>query len=184
MIAAPPASSAPTTMRSGYKKSVTAAPSRRNSGLETTENAPCGAPFKSKRVAQPLASTHRNGAFFDDDFWSFDGRRDFISHCLDIGQVRFARLRLRRADGNEHRVRLPNGVRYARRKTQSDALVSGQQLRQALFMDRSFPALERGYFGAIVVHRNYLVSDFRETSRRNKSHVTRSNHRDARHLAP
>src|ERR1700685_3230266 len=41
-------SSTPTTIRSGYRKSTTAVPSRRNSGLDATQKESCGAPLRSK----------------------------------------------------------------------------------------------------------------------------------------
>ncbi len=54
-LAAAPGSSAPTTMRSGFRLSRTAVPSRRNSGLETTLTS--GRPMTcSTTVAEPTGT--------------------------------------------------------------------------------------------------------------------------------
>jgi hypothetical protein len=58
-----------------------------------------------------------------------------------------------------------------------------KQLRKKLLMNWNFCSLQRGNFCAVVVYGNHFVSDFRETSRRNQSHISRSNHCNA-HVDP
>ena len=60
--------SAPTTIRSGCRKSSTAVPSRRNSGLDTTSNKSCDrTPFRSMDSPDPLVGVDGHRAFFHND---------------------------------------------------------------------------------------------------------------------
>ena len=104
MISAARASVAPMTTRSGFRKSSTAAPCFRNSGLLTTLNG-C---VVSRRidVAHQLGRAGRHRALVDDDLVAVHRAADLArgrQHVLQIGRPVLAR---RRADGDEDDVGL------------------------------------------------------------------------------
>ena len=104
-LAAARVSSAPTTIRSGFRLSSTAVPSRRNSGFETTLMS--GRPITcSTMVAEPtgtvdLLTTMAPGT---------QVRRDLLGRRLDVGQVGRPVGALRRGHAEEHELRAGHGV--------------------------------------------------------------------------
>jgi len=90
------------TMRSGYKKSLTAVPSRRNSGLEATSNNLPGAPFSNITLRTPVAGVYRHCTFADDDFVTLDRAGDFAGYRFHIGKVGLTVARRRGTYCNEH----------------------------------------------------------------------------------
>src|SRR5437870_4533700 len=95
-------SSVPTTMRSGCLKSRIAAPSRRNSGLETTLTSACG---RASRMILSTSSPVPTGTvdLVTDHGEAFEGRGDLAGRRVDVGQVGVAVASGGGADGNEHR---------------------------------------------------------------------------------
>ena len=116
-ISAPRGSSAPITTRSGFRKSSTAAPCFRNSGLLTTLNG-C---VVSRRIdfADALGGADRHGALVDDDLVAVHRPRHVArdgEHMLQIGR---SVLGLRRAHGDEDDLRPPHRSRKRGREASS-----------------------------------------------------------------
>ena len=99
ITSAPRGSSAPMTTRSGLRKSSTAAPCFRNSGLLTTLNG-C---VVSRRIdlAHLLGGADRHGALVDDDLVAVHRPGDVAGDAEHVLQVGRAVLGLGRADGDE-----------------------------------------------------------------------------------
>ena len=94
------ASSVPRMMRSGFWKSSTAAPSFRNSGLETTANstlAPRAASVSRDRLLDQVAGAHRHRALVDDDDIALQVLADGPGRGQHVRQVGRAVLVGRRA---------------------------------------------------------------------------------------
>jgi len=94
-----------------------------------------------------------------------DRSGDLAGDRLDKGKIRFAGLRLRGAYANEQRLRRIDRVPDRRGKVQASVAMALQQLGKVTLMDRRFSPLQGVDFRCVVVHGDYVVSDFREASR-------------------
>ena len=111
---APASSSVPTTIRSGRLKSSIAAPSRRNSGFETTAKSASG---RSRRMIRSTSSPVPTGTvdLVTTTRVAVERRRDLACRRVDVGQVGMAvAAPARRADRDEHRVGAGDRRRRAR----------------------------------------------------------------------
>ena len=111
----PRGSSLPTTMRSGRMKSSMAAPSFRNSGLLTTENATLAPRLSTSSwmaVAHLVGGADRHGRLVDHDHRPGDALADAAGGRQDVGQVGAAVFVRRRAHRQEHAR--PRGRRLRR----------------------------------------------------------------------
>ena len=124
-------SSAPTTTRSGCRKSSTAVPSRRNSGFDTTAHVgPLQHPLDD------LGRSDRHRRLVDDDRPGPQDGADLGGRGLDVAQVGAAVVTLRRGHAQEHDLGVAYGVRRTDDEPQPpvvDAL--GDQLVQAMLDD-------------------------------------------------
>ena len=99
------------TTRSGLRKSSTAAPCFRNSGLLTTLNGCVG--LLANDLAHPLCRSGRHRALVDDDLVAVHRLADLLGHGEHMLQVGGPVLACRRADGDEHDVGPLDGVGQA-----------------------------------------------------------------------
>ena len=128
----------PSTMRSGFIKSVMAEPSRRNSGHETTLNGTGVFCLRLDDVGHPVAGAHRHGGLVDDDervIHHFGHGLGGGAHVLQVGLAVHVRGC---ADGNEDELgildafcvrrgeREPSGLDVARDHLFQPRLVNGQ----------------------------------------------------------
>src|SRR6266404_874660 len=56
-----------------------------------------------------------------------------------------------------------------------------QQLWEKMFMNWNLSTLERGNFRRVIVHRDHLMAEFRETCSGNQTDVSRANQSNAHH---
>ena len=73
------------TTRSGFMKSSTATPSRRNSGLETTSNSTLA--FFRDGGSDLFRGADGDGAFIDDDLIIFEDAAELVGYAKDIFEV-------------------------------------------------------------------------------------------------
>ena len=132
--------SAPTTMRSGWRKSATAVPSRRNSGLETTSKRSASDAVALDGAADPLVGVDRHGALFDDDLVAVERAGDLAGDGFDVGEVGVAGLGLRRADGDEDGLALARGLGEVGGEADLGVAVALEQFGQVVLVDQGVAA--------------------------------------------
>ena len=129
---------APTTIRSGWRKSATAVPSAVNSGFEAYPT--WSRPRVVQPMAHPAAGTHRDRALHHDDAAPID-RRQLVDHRPDRGEIGVARVRRRRADRDVDEVGAVDRLADVTREAEPLG-VPRDQLREAGLVDRHLAAPE------------------------------------------
>ena len=164
-------------MRSGNLKSRIAAPSRRNSGLEATDDI-------GRRIGladQPLdlvAGADRHGRFGDDHRKAGQRRGDLARGGVDVAEIGMAvAAPRRRADRDEHRIGL--GDRRGQVGGEIEPLgldVGGDQRIEPGLEDRDLAATQRCDLVGILVDAGDLVAEIRKAGAGNQPHIARANH--------
>ena len=142
---------APTTMRSGWRKSPTAEPSRRNSGLETTFEGVRIDAVALQGAANPLVGVDRDGALFDDHFVTGDGVGDLGDDRLDGREIGCAVVALGRSDGDKDRFALLDGAGQVGGEDDTVVAVAGEQPGQVFFEDGHAALAKEVDFGLVLV---------------------------------
>ena len=122
--------------------------------------------------ANPLVGVDRDRALFDDDLVTIDGAGDLAGHCLHIGQVSIAGLRLGRSNRDKDGLAGARGFTEVGHKTHPGIAISLQQLGQVLLVDERVAGLERGYLALVVVHADHRMTHLRKTYRGDQADVS------------
>ena len=168
----------PITMRSGRRKSSMAAPSLRNSGLETTSNLHRAARGDLRLHARGGADRHR--ALVHHHRVLFGHVRDLPGHAHGRAQVGVPVVALRRSHrdedhlGGAHRV-LEHGGEA--KPLGGDVLV--QQLLEAGLVDGTLPLTQRRDLLRVHVDADDGVPRIREADAGHQTDVARPDHHDA-----
>ena len=111
-------------------------------------------------------------------------RRDLAHRAIDVAQigVTVAAAR-RRADCDEHRIRLVDAVGPGRKRQPLLRHIGRHEIGEARLEDRDFAALERRDPARILVDAGDVMTEIGETSARDKADITGADHRDA-HKSP
>ena len=178
-------SSMPMTMRSGRLKSSIAAPSRRNSGLETTAKSASG---RVSRMIRSTSSPVPTGTVDLVTTTVSPSSPAAISRaaCVDKGKIGMAvAAPRRRADRNEDGVATarPPSARSVEKESRRCRTLFRDKIVQAGFEDRHFPRLQGLDFLSVAVNANDRMSEIRETRPRHEPHVARTDHCNV-HLSP
>ena len=171
-------------MRSGFMRSETAQPSRRNSGLLTTSKLDSGLVVASDGVGDLFAGLDRYGAFVDDDPIFLEHLGDLASNFLDEGEIHAAVGLGWRRHRNENNLRMIDAVFDAVRKAQSaGGNIAMNDFFQAGFVNRDLPALQAIDLSLVVVDADDIVADIGEASTSHETDISRTNNRNI-HSAP
>src|SRR5215207_5194457 len=185
MTACARGSSVPITMRSGRLKSEIAAPSRRNSGFDTTAPSAWGAVSRMMRSTSSPVPTGTVD-FGHDGGEAVERARDGAGGLMDVGEVGVAVAAPRgRADRDEHGVGLAHGrgqVGCESKPALAD--VVGHQVREARLVDRHLAAPQGLDLGRIGVHAGHPVTKVRKTRPRHKPNITRAHHHNTHPKLP
>ena len=176
---AAPRSALPITTRSGWRKSCTAVPSRRNSGFDTT--------WTSSRSQHPFdgegrADRHRR--LVDHDGARLQHRCDLRSgSLLDVAEVGAAVVALRRGDAQEHDVGTVSGGFGAEHELEpaGGAGIVDDGL-EALFDDRDVAVVEEIDLALVDVAAHHVVSEVCEAGARGQADVAGSDDAEANGL--
>ncbi len=167
-------------MRSGRLKSAMAAPSRRNSGLETTSMARVR-PLVAADALDLVAGADRHGGLGDHHQRPLGGARHVGGGGVDVAEVGVAVAVARgRAHRDEHRLDVGDGSREIGREGQALlAHVAGDELLQPRLEDRHHALVQRGDLLGVEVDAGDVVPEVREAGARHQPDVTRPDHGDA-----
>src|SRR5215831_5405517 len=170
-------SSVPTTMRSGCLKSSIAAPSRRNSGFDTTAKSAFRAQFANDRLDVVIGS-HRNRRFYGDNGEACD-----FSGGLGRGVMNIREIGKSIAPPQGRTYRQEYGVgganrrcRFARKGQAPGCDVAGDERVQPRFENRQFSALKCSDLLCILVDAGYDVAEVRKTCTGDQSDIARTKH--------
>ena len=177
----------PYTIRSGLSVSKTAAPSRRNSGLEATWTrsrrpiAPragvdaAGRLLAVDDLGQPLAGVGRDGGLLDQHQFVVGRAGDLDRDPLDETQVRAATGQRRRADADEHHLGV--GDRLAEVGRERQPALAGDLLEEfgQVGLVEGHPArAQRVDLRPVVVEADDTVTEIGQAGRRDQPDVTDS----------
>jgi hypothetical protein len=162
------------TIRSGRLKSAIAAPSRRNSGLETIGRHLAHDPLDL------VAGADRHGRLGDDHRGLAQCCRDLAGggeHEAQIGMTVAAPRR--RPHRDEHRIRVGHSTRQLGGERQAPrADIAQHQILQARLEDRHHPRLQRRDLARVLVDAHHIMPEIRKTGPGNEPDIARSDHRD------
>src|SRR5215472_13898533 len=151
------ASVLPITMRSGSLKSRIAAPSRKNSGFDTT------AQLASGRVSRMMRSTSSPVPTGTVDLVTTTVKPSSacaISRAESYTKLRSAKPSPRRTDRNEYRIRGSNCTNELSREFESaSAGIAGDHFVETGLIDRHLAAIKRGNFRLVLVDTDHLMAE-------------------------
>ena len=103
---------------------------------------------------------------------------DLARGHVDVAEVGMAvAAARRRADRDEHRVRLRHGPGEIGREVEALGLdIGGDEFVEAGLVDRNLAAMQGGDLAGILVHAGDLVAEIRKTGAGNQPHIARANH--------
>jgi hypothetical protein len=115
------------------------------------------------------ARPHRHGALHHDDRPALQ-LRQLVDDRPDRGQVGVARVRRRRADGDEHELGALDRLRHVERVAQAPA-VPLQELVEPRLVDRHLPRLQRLDLRGVDVAHRHVVPEVRQARGGDEAHV-------------
>ena len=178
-------SRAPMTTRSGRMKSSIAEPSRRNSGLETTENG-CLLVVRSEMIfsmSWPVPGRHRG--LGDDDLVAVEVVGDGLGHLDDVREIGRTVLLGRGADGDEDRQGAPDGRVEIGGEVEPTGLgVLFHQRVETRFVDRHLTAQQHVDLALVLVDAGDVDAEVGETRSGDQTHVAGTYHADVHRQPP
>ena len=119
-----------------------------------------------------------NRALVDDDFVAVEGAGNFAGNAKDVLQVRRAIFAGRRADGDEHDLRLVHAARQSRGEGQTlFALVSPNKLLEPWLVNGDLPPLQHPDLGRVLVDADDLVAILGKARAGHQPDVASAHHR-------
>ena len=168
------------TTRSGRLKSSIAAPSRRNSGLETTANWSRGARsamMRSTSSPAPIGTVDLTTTTVKSSTTAGDLARRVI-HGMHVGRADLGERR--RADGDEDRLRAaPASSRLGREGKPPRRLIGEHQLAQSRLVDRDVALAKARDLALIDLDADDLMAEIGETGPRDEADIARPDHHNA-----
>ena len=157
---------------------MTAVPSRRNSGFETTSKFCTVYAMAMEHAANPIVGVNRHGAFFHDDFVIVDGAGNLSYHGLDVREVGGAGVALGSAHGDEDGFALLDSAGEIAGEFDAAVAMLGQQFGQVLFEDGHAAFAESFDPGFIIIHANDAMADLGKANGRDQSDISRPDYAD------
>ena len=157
-----------------------AAPSRRNSGFETTAELGFGARLADDAL-DLVAGADRHGRLGYNDREAVERGGDLARGGIDVGQVGMAvTAARRRADRDEHRGGLAHRLRQPRGEAQpAGPDVARHQRVEARLEDRHVAAFERRDLVRIAVDADHVMAEIGEAGAGDEADVAGADHRNA-----
>ena len=176
------------TTRSGWVKSWTAEPSRRNSGFDTTSNScfsPLLAQFLGDPGGHPAARAHGHGALVHDHPVTVHRARHAPGRGLDVLEVRAPVVRGWSAHGDEDDLAGAHGQGEVGREGEPSRLdVARHHVVQARLEYRDAAAQEGLDLALVVVDADNRVPEIREAGPAHEADIARPYHRYPAHHSP
>ena len=177
--------SAPITTRSGCMKSSMAAPSRKNSGLETT-SIPASGRSPGGDLRDARTGPHRHRRFGHQHGVAPNRRRDLPRRLEDIAEVRMAvAAPARRSDGDKDDVGFGNGLFEIGREGQAARSdIARHKVVETRLVDRHFAPAKPVDPVRVLVHADRVRAELGETGAGHQADIARAHHRNAHVFIP
>ena len=179
-------SNSPMTVLGGQRKSFTAEPSRRNSGLlQTPKSTAAFFPENSSNVGITISENRawQDGAANDNSVarsLALECLADLFANPSDISQVKIAIGLARCADANEGQFRLSDRLDWIARGAQPASLGSHcDDLTDVCLNDGRLSTIDQVDLGRERVDTNDFMSIIGETPRRNGADIAQSKNADS-----
>ena len=169
------ADAAPTTMRSGWRKSWTAVPSPQELGVGDDVEEAAGDAVALDGAPDPLVGVDGYGGLLHDDLVAGERAGDLAGDGLDVGKIGIATLRLGGTDGDEDRVALARGLGEVGGETDARVAIALEHLGKMLLVDQGVPGFERRDFALVIIDADDVVTNLSEAYGRDQADISRTN---------